>query len=281
MKLLPLFFCLLAITATAQTTYAPTSISNEDEWRIDKIAITNDYTIVYFSVYTTNTDYTFFFHRDIYIQQAGNAYGKKYYAREFVNHELHRKYRLDPYERYHFQLKFDKLPPGLVNISIIEPKVEGYNPWYWKYINISNPARRPPPRTSTSPIERFFKHDGVATLAQFAHPSDTYLNGSYTIYADQVVVEINYAEGFYTKLSIKRSNGFFTGIRVLKDENTWPAFWAVTLIKELVEAAMEESEQEEKEEAKSLMERELAKAFDEFDGEDLALFALNLEWMEY
>ena len=274
-----LTMAITTLSVKAQVTYSPYSNSNVGEITIKKISITDYYTIVDFKLYTTKKDYSFFFHRNMYIQKSNDIYGEKYYVRAFDNNTLHKKYTADPYTTYDLQLKFDKIPKGMTSINIIEPYTEGYNAWYWKNISINNPGYAYSSYSSNSSLSNFFKYQGVATLAGLAHPSNTYEYGTYVVNSDHAIVEIFYADNLYTKLKIDITNGMFTGIEVMRD-NDFPApFFLISLLKEFADEAMKNSEN--KNETKSRLEEELGKLYYDFNGVDISLFVLNLEWMDY
>ncbi len=284
------FSFLLTIGLSAQVTYSPYTYSNVDEFTVKKISIDNYYTTVELQLYTTRSDYEFFFHQNMYIQKSNDIYSKKYYVRSFVNNELHTKYKADPYTTYNFTLKFQKIPAGMTKINIIEPYTEGYTAWYWKNISINNSSptyyssynsntSNQKSYKSSSSMGNFFKYVGVSTLAGFAHPSNTYQSGYYNVYNNYVDVEINYNDGLYTKLRVYKKNGFFTDIKVMADNDFPPPFFFASVLKEIADEAIQYSEDED--ETKNRLEEELGKAFYEFDGVDIALFLLNLKWLDY
>jgi hypothetical protein len=144
-------------------------------------------------------------------------------------------------------------------------------------ISINNPSYT----SSGSSLSNFFKYVGIKTLAGLAHPTNTFKSGTFDIYSNSIVVNIKYFDGYYTKLRITKKNNLFTAIEVISDNDWASPFIAISIVKELADEAMKNSEDEDKDETKSKLEKELGKMYYEFDGIDISLFILNLDWAAY
>ena len=128
-------------------------------------------------------------------------------------------------------------------------------------------------------IERYFYSQGVRTLAQLAHPTNTYKSGTYRVENNSVFITINYEDGYYTQLKVKREKPFFSNIDVLEDNDFVNPFTAVEFLKNLLlEATKDDSE---KEKSKSDFEKRFDKKLENMNGIEVACLWLSLDWLGF
>lgn len=126
-------------------------------------------------------------------------------------------------------------------------------------------------------MDAFFKHEGVETLALFAHPTNTYEGGQYKVYSNKVWVRIYYKE-YTAEYYIYRSGDVFTGIGVINDPDPVAPFLAVWFFKEM---AIELSKEQEHQKATSAWAEKLRIDWENMTGKDLACLVLTIEWWAY
>lgn len=289
-KLFTLLFSFSIIFSTqSQTTSSPyVQSKNTDFIKLKEVRLTTYSTEIDYSLYTSKTGQSFFIHPQMYIE---SSYGSsvRYMIREFKSNKLNHTYTPEPYTTYNITLVFEPIPKGIYTINIKEPSTEGYNAWQWLGVSINNKkassysssssyvsSYTEDDYNSSTALGEFFKTNGVSLLAFFAHPTNTYDGGSYTVYNDNIIVNIEY-ENYNTKLRINISNGFFSSIDVLADDDWAYPFLGMTLIKIAADEYLLGTA--ENDELKSKMEKYFRKKYDEFDGQDLALFALNVAFL--
>lgn len=133
-----LFATLFCTSLFGQTTYSPYYNTNIPEMKIKSIKILSNRTLVNFD-YRPDEDGKMYISSGTYIQESNNAYGRKYYIKAFVDHQLDNIYRVYEGDSHSITFEFPKLPAGITKIDIREPDVEeGWNPFYWKNITINN-----------------------------------------------------------------------------------------------------------------------------------------------
>lgn len=123
-------------------------------------------------------------------------------------------------------------------------------------------------------LESFLKNQGVQLLATLAHPTNTYKRGEFSISESEILVNIYY-EHYTTKLSIKKTLGFFTSIEVLDDDDYIKPFTAVEAIKNIIIRLLKSEKGKKK---KTEFEKQTNKLFKDMSGSDLACLALTLEY---
>ena len=127
-------------------------------------------------------------------------------------------------------------------------------------------------------MDSFFKYKGVKIISDCAHPTNTYVSGSYSVYDDYVWVKVQYLKR-PTIVKIYRSGSFFTGIYVIEDDDPWMSpFGAIELIKDIVYNIIT-SDSDKKNQ--SLFEKKINKTISEMNGKDLTCLYLTLEWWDY
>lgn len=266
---LMIIFVLPCISSYSQETNNPSCYSNASVLTIEKITVTDYSTIVNLKFYTTNENYSFYISSGMYIQEYGNSYSTKYYIKEFVGNELDKIYTNNAYQTYNFTWIFEKVPAGLSNINIIEPLAPNYVGWYWKNIVINNPL--------SSSMSNFFKNSGVATIAELAHPTNTYKSGYYNVYSNKIWVKIYY-DGYTTELEITRDGNFFTNIYVISDDDFITPFTGIELIKDVALDIIKDNSDENN---KSAFQKKINKTISEMNGKELACLILTLNWLDY
>lgn len=127
----------------------------------------------------------------------------------------------------------------------------------------------------------FFKKEGVRTLAELAHPSNTFKGGRYEIEDNHVIVTINYTGGINTKLKLYRSGHIFTGINVLYDNDWFPPFGGTYLLKEVLMDAMDALNTNQEQEILAGFEGFFKKKVRDFSGEEFALLIMTGSWIGY
>lgn len=137
------------------------------------------------------------------------------------------------------------------------------------------------PTASAQTMTDYFRYEGVELLALLAHPTNTFDSGSFSVEYNEVFVNIYYEEGYETKLKLYRSGSIFNKLVVLKDTDWWPPFTTLSLIKVVTDDLIRSIEFEDQQKVKSQLETTLRKKWYEFEGKDLALFALTADWWNY
>ena len=133
---------------------------------------------------------------------------------------------------------------------------------------------------SSQSLETFFKYEGVATLAQMAHPTSTMSQGYYEVSGSDVYVTMKFTDGVTTKVKLTTYKGWITDLIVTYDNDWFPPFVGVELIKDLaMEIAREEQAQSS--EVISRFEAYLQKSFQSFNGREIACLVLSLMFFAY
>ena len=110
-----------------------------------------------------------------------------------------------------------------------------------------------------------------------AHPTNTFSGGTYAINGSEVVVVMNYQGNITTKVKLSTYKGWVTDVTVLYDNDWFPPFLGVEIIKDIVyEIAKEEAQSSTK--MISSFEQYLAKEFQSFNGREVASLALSLQY---
>jgi len=131
---------------------------------------------------------------------------------------------------------------------------------------------------SAQSFEYYLKTEGVANLAEMAHPTNSYIGGTYEVRGSDVIVVMNYKENITTKVRLSIYKGWVTDVTVLFDNDWFPPFLGVEIIKDVVyEIAKEESQSSNK--MISNFERYLAKEFQQFNGKEVASLAMSLDYL--
>jgi len=126
-------------------------------------------------------------------------------------------------------------------------------------------------------FEYFLKSEGVELLAGMAHPTNQFANGSYRTVGSDAIITMNYSGNITTKVRISTFKGWVTAINVISDNDWFPPFLAVELIKDVVyDIAQEEGQQSNK--MISGFEQYLNKTFKSFSGQEVASLAMSLEY---
>jgi len=123
----------------------------------------------------------------------------------------------------------------------------------------------------------FLKYEGVTSLATMAHPLSVYKSGSYTLYEDYAIIEIQYESGS-TKLKVHRQGDIFTSVQVLHDSFFWQPFSAIELVKSI---AVEVVEEDDTSGLLGKFEDYLQTSFASMRGEDLTCLLLTVQWFDY
>lgn len=131
---------------------------------------------------------------------------------------------------------------------------------------------------SAQSFEYFLKTQGVETLAEMAHPTNTFSGGSYSFNGSDVIIVMNYKDNVTTKVRLSTYKGWITDVTVLYDNDWFPPFLGVEMIKDVVyEIAKEESKSSNQ--MISNFEKYLAKEFQSFNGREVACLALSLQFL--
>jgi len=128
-------------------------------------------------------------------------------------------------------------------------------------------------------MDAFLREKGCELIASLAHPSNTLANCNYKINENTIWIDVNYQEGYNTKVIIKRSGGFFTNIEIVSDSDWFPAFWVTEKVKDLVVKWL--SENQDAREQVSDFEKRLGKYFAEMNALEMSALLLTLEWLKY
>src|SRR5688572_4224617 len=129
--------------------------------------------------------------------------------------------------------------------------------------------------SSASDLYSFFTQETIGLVGFMAHPTSTFSHGNVSIRGENVYVNIWYKEGEAMELCFKYSYGLFTGVRVITDTDYFPAFLAITGMKEIFESIIDEMNEEERE-ILTEFERYMGKVWDDFEGEDLTCMLLTI-----
>lgn len=173
-RVITIIFCIVIITnlSAQTTTSSPACTTNATEWIIESITVSDDYTIVKYKFYTTRSDYKFYIHPSMYIQKYNNTNATNYYIKEFTSNKLNTSYTATAKTTYYFELKFEAIPKGLTNISIIEPSSEGATAWYWKNITIKNPETTATTTVKNYEVKKYTNNSNVYNLHTFTMGDD-------------------------------------------------------------------------------------------------------------
>jgi hypothetical protein len=138
---------------------------------------------------------------------------------------------------------------------------------------------------SQQALNNFFYSKGVKLLAWLAHPTNTYTGGSYRVTDNYVYIDINYQDNYVTRVKIKREvsyfmkkSSLFTHIEVTHDNDWIAPFVGIELIKDVL---MESAEDDDKETAKSFLERKIEKGINDMTGIEMACLILSFAWLDY
>ena len=137
---------------------------------------------------------------------------------------------------------------------------------------------------SQSNLFNFFKYKGLETISFYAHPTNTRIVGRSIVndYKNWVDIGIRYKEAI-TILRIYKGGFplYFKEIEVLNDDDDFPAFVAVGLFKNSVLEIYKNSDEYKRQRVKSALENYYMTKFENMNGKELALLALNLEYIDY
>lgn len=136
---------------------------------------------------------------------------------------------------------------------------------------------------STYEFKEFMRTQGYKIVAAWAHPTSTFVDGSIDLDDRTVRLKINYTTAgdnscttvfdFYLNYA-----GLIGSIDIVSDDDWFPAFQAATNIKNWIDENLQERE---KDEVVSKLENYLRKTYYNFDGKDLCLVILNVNWIDY
>jgi hypothetical protein len=128
-------------------------------------------------------------------------------------------------------------------------------------------------------IERYFYTQGVKTLAVLAHPTNTYLNGTYRVENNTTYISIYYEDGIYTKLKVKKGILFFLNIEVLDNNDIISPFTAIEFLKDAILELIKDDPEMERN--KTDFERKFDKRLEDMNGIELACLCLSLDWLSF
>ena len=128
-----------------------------------------------------------------------------------------------------------------------------------------------------STMEDYFQKRGVAILANYAHPTNTFQAGTYTVTDDYVIVDILYEGGIETKLKVYRQGEGFSRVSVLEDTDFVDPFACVKFISDAILEQCKDSDA--KNEIVRAFENSLNKTLREFSRTDWALLVIDLDYL--
>ena len=141
--------------------------------------------------------------------------------------------------------------------------------------------------TSSSTLLRNFCKNNAKVISFFAHPTSEYKYSSVEISGRNAYLTITSLDawsGDYNKMKVKvwvNGMGFIGGVKLLQDDDFWPAFVSMTLLKSVVDDLMKENRGNESiETAKSVTSQILDETYYQWDGKGLCLFLLNTYWLD-
>ena len=256
------WYCLLG-----QVTMNPNHHSDFPGWTIEKVEVTDTETLIDLQFSSPKENYGFGFNSEFFIEDARYPDTKKFRILAFTDYELNVNYETKPNVLYNFQLRFEKIDPLIDQINVVQKLKDGTKAG-WKNIELSGGG-----------IESFVKNTAVSLLATMAHPTNEYESGSYIIKPNEVLIQINYAEGLRTVIRIERDFNFFSGIEVIEDNDFIPPFVAIGLMKSLFDEIMRDNEESNADQSR--LASEFNKHYENISGTDIALIMLNYQWMGY
>ncbi len=119
----------------------------------------------------------------------------------------------------------------------------------------------------------------MATLAALAHPTNTFQGGKYRIYDDMVIIEIFYEGNIRTKVRLDVNNGAVIGVHTLYDNDWFPPFLGIELMKDLLYDLAKEVDSSSK--VTNSYEKWLNKTVYEFNGKEIVMLVMTLSWLGY
>lgn len=132
---------------------------------------------------------------------------------------------------------------------------------------------------------RNFCEQNAKLISLFAHPTSDYRYSSVEVYGKTAYITITTVDMWGDNYNLKvkvwvNSMGFIGGIKLISDEDFWPPFASITILKSLIDDMLRENEDnEDVQKAKSVTAQILDKTYYQWDGKGLCLFALNAEWV--
>lgn len=124
------------------------------------------------------------------------------------------------------------------------------------------------------------------TIALYAHPTSEYLGyRDLKVYGDEAYITLKlkcWIIGRYEmRVKVKvNSLDFISRVSVIRDEAYMPAFSTVSFILDAVKDLMEETDSSTSNRAMSAVERSVNQTIENWDGQDMCLFALNCLWID-
>lgn len=169
-----------------------------------------------------------------------------------------------------------------------------YSSQYWSNVELKNDLKKHN-KTSTdtyhcsnieSSFESFFRYEGVKLLAKLAHPTNSFVSGKFTDKGSYFIVIFTGEDNWFggtvkTKLKIRKTGRFLSGLEVIYDTDIVEPFVAMDLLHEFAQDMIKDSNTRDEVETMSFMEKKLRKEFNQFNGRDIALTCLNLSWFNY
>jgi hypothetical protein len=123
-------------------------------------------------------------------------------------------------------------------------------------------------------LDGFFKEQGVETLSRLAHPTNIFQGGTYQMFNDFVIVNINY-KNYSTSLKVIKNGKIFTDIEVVSDNDIIEPFLAIKTLKDIIIRLIQE-----KNERKAIIgsfEEFFNKAMQDMSGVEMACIILSIE----
>jgi hypothetical protein len=123
-------------------------------------------------------------------------------------------------------------------------------------------------------MNEYFREKGVTTIAEMAHPTNTFERASYLVGE----TDIYYEGGYHTEVEVVRQGHCFTGINLLSDNDWVSPFLMVSSIKNLALSLIKDDSDQQ---TMSAFEAKIDKTLQEMNGMDITCLVLTLGWLEY
>lgn len=130
-----------------------------------------------------------------------------------------------------------------------------------------------------------FCYSQARTILRFAHPTSKFLGSSVQTYRDYALltIEAKGIWGSYATMQVKvsvNSLGVINNVRIVRDDDDWPAFATISIIKELVDEQLQQMDNDEAtSQAQQITQEILSKTYYQWDGADMCLFIMNAAWL--
>ena len=142
------------------------------------------------------------------------------------------------------------------------------------------------PETDRSSLLKKFANNRAEMIAFFAHPTSTYVSSSSYVSGNTVYLTIKMKDGWFGDINymelaiVVNYNNFIGSIKVLRDDDSFPAFLSLSIIKSLIDEEIRGSGDDDASRAEEIVAEILNRSYYQWNGQDLCLFFLNFQWLD-